>query len=125
LNTSSRDHEQSTGSALDLKNLLPGDGVLISVEFVKIDAFGCPIVRVKGANKGEYLYTEGSIAASTIVAHTPRAVAVGDRVKNARCAAFPPAYTGGVVMAIADGWAMVQFEKTPGCVPVADLERVS
>lgn len=117
---------------IDLSKIQPGDELTVRVKVARLHLHRqCgpgPGVEVEvSLPDRSYVNTDTvEIRLDDIVSHTPapKKLAVGDRVRNARCKNFPPGYQGGEIMAIVDGWAMVRFDRTPGVVELSTLERV-
>lgn len=100
----SRDHAPATGSALvDLSKIRPGDEVLVRRTVAGLYSSQ---VNIGGENADTLLGTRPLwVSADQILAHTPKALEVGDRVKTKTVPAFASPF--GIVRAIREGFAWV------------------
>lgn len=114
---------------VDISRIKAGDEVLVRA-IADRNSDGDLAIRLHGrigdfdgTNAYFYVGESEEIDPAAIASHTPK-IAVGDCVRNTKCASYPPGYQGGEVLAISGEWAMVKFTDDPGCVRLSELERI-
>jgi hypothetical protein len=107
---------------VDLSKIKPGDEVTVSMTVSHVGGSKTHPITAYYARSQQY-----GLSASDIVSHTPKPLAVGDRVKLRAWADAPRCATSGNVLAVHEGAAWVQWPSLRGpCTEKIDaLVRVN
>lgn len=106
----------------ELAKIKVGDEVFVRAKVLGVDGCAIKVLPENFIGEDAAQWTEAEDCRD----HTPRALSVGDRVRNRKCAKFPDGYEGGEILAIhgSHAWVLFPGMASPGSPLLSDLERI-